>query len=238
MAIVQSKSQVRGQNTTQFITFDSNVTAGSIIVVGIGISAGATAVTSFSPDSLGNNMNEGNLSMPSNGNCSIQIFWGYAGTGGACTVTLGLTQSVPCTLFGYELSGRASSPVDVNPTNSHVGDGNLHAPTLTVVTTIAGDDIIAMMATGYPILPTSMDSPFTGLMAGNSWVYEASGHALNQAAGTYVANFNPATNTGHWATVAMAFAPSSSPPPSGGGSAKRLVNGDPLKALVGGGLVG
>lgn len=136
---VQFKSNSVGSLTTLTVTFDSNVTAGNLIAVGVAWFSGGTTLDSIT-DSLGNSYTI--LDNPTTVAAAGSGAMAYAKNilGGACTITLTVSaNSTEFMAMAGEIAGRhLTSPLDGHVMNAESFVGSPRTSTA-IVTTVASD---------------------------------------------------------------------------------------------------
>lgn len=173
-AVVQSKSTFANADSTT-LTFDSNVTAGRLLVATLEtyFSAPETGGYTAVSDSLGNTwVQAGNKVF--NGDPAVAIWYSYNCLGGANTVTLnpysGSGVYFNCAVF--EISGihAASDPLHATGTNTGTG------------TTVTGSGLVTTLPTWvFGVMMTGATGGTVTVAPGSGW---ATGHEFENADAT------------------------------------------------------
>lgn len=208
VAIVQHK-RVSQSGTSWSAAFNSNVTAGNLVAFFV-LEADDTNFAGFSTgpgDGLGNTyVNAGfdttAQSLVSSGYYAKNI------AGGACTIAGTFAIAINGSLDLFELSGRdVTTPMDVAQFTG-VTDNSAVEPTVSIMTTAAGDDILVGVSKSGQI--TTVSSPFTDALVAQPQNWTGSAYAANQAAATYTPTWTKLAD-GKWTIGAMAFKASGMP---------------------------
>jgi hypothetical protein len=216
-------ARLQGHSSTASNTnvFGSNVTSGSLILVTIGLKNNWDTVTLT--DSLSTVYVEVPGAVLANIGASLnqfaKVYWGFAPSGGADTVTsLGSAAAVNTFLaeefsnvqhiFDTGVLSQINSTAGGSPTS-----GNITAPIAETLFTVGNPS-----TAGATI---SVNSPFTGgLNASDANVRLQSGYEVAAASGTQSSVFTVSSNTSNdWAVMLMGFRPTTSgtAPASGAG---------------------
>lgn len=212
MAFVQHKNGASGNSNSVALAFDSNVTAGNSLIIGVAIEdAGASvAITSISGNSNTYTLVEG----PRRGGSQNGTLWLYvvkSATSGATTVTVNFDATGYPKISMQEYSGRDTTNT-INDSNAAQGTSGV--PDAGALTTSAECDVFAMCQTG-----AGTPSEGTGYTLddtqGPYW-YGASQHKVAVAAGSVSVAFGGPSG-GDWVSVAAGLAKA-----GGGGSTAHI----------------
>lgn len=187
LTFVQAKRARAFSGTTNPVAFDSAVTAGHLIAVGVTWDSTTVTLTSIT-DSLGNTYTlVGNPTSSITGRAAMSYVPNVLG--GANTVTATFSGSISSVICVQEISGaNASSPLDQSALNAQTnpGTGTDAVTSGTVTTTTAGQYIFGFSGDSNSGATFTQGTGFTAADVGNAGAAE---YQVQGAAGSLAATF-------------------------------------------------
>jgi len=188
IAVVQTKTANSGDYVESMpLAFDSNITAGNLIVVCIG--ANGEDITGIS-DTQTNSWTQ--VQEGTSGNIRGRMYYAANSKAGATTVTVTFTTWIDAIITMYEISGCAtSSPLDVSAENVEAEYLTAH-PTGTTGETAQNDEICIGMYTGDDNENYTVGGSWTGLIdtdGSDLYISLVTAHLIVSSTGAQSATF-------------------------------------------------
>lgn len=199
--------------------FTSNVTAGSLIIVGVMYEDITTAIATLT-DNLGNTYTQIGAITRTLTALGLQLFYAYNVTGGACTVSATSTAANPVTIAIHEYSGAMTAGTPFDATAVGTADATQSPDSGNLTTAVASELLFAFAANNRSSLTAG-----AGYTRREDFALSDFGDSEDQiagAGGTYNATTGNLSVNGQWILRLAAF----KPPAAGGAAASsRMLMG-------------